>query len=760
MGVDELWIRGSLVALGAIAWLTSCDSSGDDAADVGGSVRAFTDVVRQDAVTKFDLLLVVDNSASMEEKQRTLSESVPVLINRLIVPNCLDPMGNPTGVTVDAQGICTAGTPEFTPIRDLHVGIVTSSLGGHGGQTCSQTATPMLDDHGQLLGSRRAGLASWNEQGFLAWDPLGVSNDPPGTSDPAQLIGDFANHVGAVGTEGCSFAAPLEAWYRFLIDPEPPESVLMVDGITSKQGIDQLVLDQRDAFLRPDSLLAILMLSDRNDCSIIDEGQGWLVGLEQNAGESFHLPPATSACATAPNDPCCRSCVASETPAGCMPTADDPACASDALAPLDDALELRCFDQRRRFGFDLLYPTQRYVNGLTSIEVPNAAGQMVANPLYQPGNTSSIRSKSLVFLAGSVGVPWQDIATDDTRDDPRALRFMTAEELVTNNRWEMILGAAQNGVMPTDPLMIESIDPRSGTHPLTGQPVAPAESTDPQANAINGHEQGVAQRDDLQYACIFPLATARDCEAAGQNPEACECNSDDVERQRPLCQPPEGGATGTTQFYDKAYPGLRQLQVLKDFGANAVVTSICPKNVDAQGSAASDPNYGYNPAIGALLDRVAEGLSAACYPRELPVDKSSESPRFGQISCLVAEAVANDGSGCAPCTDIPGRANPSSALRELVIETLAQTGRCGAHTVACNSLCTCEIQQLSGAALQDCQNAVVAPSDLVGYCYVDEIAGIGNPDIVEKCDPTNKRMLRFVGDQTPRPGASTVITCQ
>jgi tRNA pseudouridine synthase 10 len=44
--------------------------------------------------------------------------------------------------------------------------------------------------------------------------------------------------------------------------------------------------------------------------------------------------------------------------------------------------------------------------------------------------------------------------------------------------------------------------------------------------------------------------------------------------QNPLCQAP-GGAFDTTQRYAKAYPSLRQLQVLNDYGANSIVASIC-----------------------------------------------------------------------------------------------------------------------------------------------------------------------------------------
>lgn len=46
------------------------------------------------------------------------------------------------------------------------------------------------------------------------------------------------------------------------------------------------------------------MLTDENDCSIVDGGIGWIAASRAN-GE---MPPATSECDSNPNDKCCRSC--------------------------------------------------------------------------------------------------------------------------------------------------------------------------------------------------------------------------------------------------------------------------------------------------------------------------------------------------------------------------------------------------------------------------------------------------------------------
>src|SRR5262249_55674381 len=100
----------------------------------------FTTVVKQAAGDKVDLLFMIDNSRSMGDKQEHLSEAVPDLVTRLINPNCLDADGNIKGVS--KNGDCTAfGStdqvkPEFPPVHDMHVGIVSSSLGGRGSDQC------------------------------------------------------------------------------------------------------------------------------------------------------------------------------------------------------------------------------------------------------------------------------------------------------------------------------------------------------------------------------------------------------------------------------------------------------------------------------------------------------------------------------------------------------------------------------------------------------------------------------------------------
>ncbi|HEY1535325.1 MAG TPA: hypothetical protein VGF76_14965, partial [Polyangiaceae bacterium] len=704
------------------------------------------------------------------------------------------------------------GSPEFNPIGDIHIGIVSSSLGAHGGQVCTgPTAGPHANDNSHLIGSVRADAtppfavsSTWNNSGFLAWDSSQMRDKPPGTADPVALNTTFQNMIVSTGEDGCGYEASLEGWYRFLIDPEPPamvgrdttgqitvrSSALTIDPTTKKPkldanghaictGCDEALLTQRRAFLRPDSLVAIVMMSDENDCSIRDDGVGWFVG---NSGA--RMPRSTSICDTNPNDKCCRSCAqkeASGPPAGCMALTADATCknvvAGQSYATWDqlhDSLNLRCYNQHQRFGFDLLYETARYVNALkqTTLPLQSNPAVSVTNPLYDTtGSSSAPRDPSLVFLAGIVGVPWQDIA-DDASLTGAGLNYLTAQELLAKDRWTALLGnpTASPPTPPTDPFMIESIGPRTGTNMIAQPPVAttPANSMNPHANVINGHEyNNDTTMGDLQYACTFPLTTPKPCVASNA---ACDCSPNMAgssaavtEANSPLCQ---GGANINTQTSAKGYPGARELQVLKDLGTNAIVASICPKVVTAKNpkDPASDPNYGYNPAVGAIIERLKEALKGKCLPR--PIQTNDQ----GQVLCKVIEAQK---TGCDCTTPGNGRAPATDPSLMTAVQTqLKATGNCGnAGQDPCSTWCQCEILQESNANgstdLTTCQTN--QPVKTPGYCYIDktaENAAGANVAAIEaalaKCPSNQQQLLHFQDsptEKTPAQGAVAFIAC-
>jgi hypothetical protein len=599
-----------VAALGGAVWSCGDDdsapgsasggSAGQDAGnDAGGASGSGGSAGTGGSATstKLDLLLVIDNSRNMGDKQAVFTKSIATLVSRLTNPRCVASDGSrAVAQPATPSEPCASGSSrEMSPVRDMHVGVVSSSLGGYGADVCSGTfGSPEEDDRGELI--TRGGATTYQDRSYLIWDPDQTSS-PPGESSAEALASNLSKLVSGAGEVGCGFEAPLEAFYRFLIDPDPPAAVVVENNATVFQGTNDKVLTQRAQFLRPDSAVLIVVMSDENDCSTYDGALAWLVRQGTTPdGNEFTLPRATAECAANPNGACCRSCTTVEAspPAGCPALNADPGCQPQFHDSSTDALNLRCWDQKRRFGFDLLHPIDRYVRGLTAMSVPNRAGEMVPNPFFSDltGGGAAPRDPSLISVAAIVGVPWQDLAKDPA--DTTGIRYMTAAELASNDRWPAIVGDYAAATPPLDPFMRESINPRSGTNPITGDPIQPPSSSTATASPINGHEFDSASQNDLQYACIFPLLEPRAC---GPSNPSCECTFGGS--NKPLCQAADG-SYGQTQYYTKAYPGLRHLELLRRLGNQSIAASICARNVN-------DPareDYAYDPAVQAIVDRM------------------------------------------------------------------------------------------------------------------------------------------------------------
>jgi hypothetical protein len=424
----------------------------------------------------------------------------------------------------------------------------------------------------------------------------------------AQLVTNFQSQVSAAGEHGCGYEAPLEAAYRFLSDPEPYESLVRVPcnldsnvaDCVERSGIDEDLLLQRSVFLRPDSVLGVVYLTDEDDCSFRPEGQGYMMTL------NHQLPSATRACDDDPNSDCCVPCTAVP-PSGCESDLDLNGC-FDPPADADEARGLRCFDQKRRFGVNFLRSTEVYSAGFTRTMVADRSGNPRPNPLFTGG-----RKPEAVFLVGIVGVPWQDTATAATRDDPPNLELSSSANL----DWSLFL--RDGGEEPTDPFNVQSSSPRQGSHPLTGETLGGVGTW----NGINGHEQNQMPNDgfgdSLQYSCIFPLSEPRDCSVGDVSD--CDCVTDIVDSVEhdyadgnPVCLDPITQSYGAVQHYARATPAPRILEVLRgvscplstaDCNDRAVVSSICPR----QASDRAAPDFGYRPAMRALLRGIAKTLS-------------------------------------------------------------------------------------------------------------------------------------------------------
>ena len=300
--------------------------------------------VTQTKVEAIDLLFMIDNSISMADKQAILAEAVPDLVRRLIDPVCVHLTSGiqerPVG------GECPEGfAREFEPVTDIHVGVLSSSMGSFGAVPAwSPEHEEEATDNGRLVAGRPRAAHLGIGEGFLAWVPGVV---------PDELDASFQQLVRAVGEHGSGYEASLESWFHFLVDPAPWTAIQTVPCehnpsylCAQKVAVpDAALLAERQRFLRPDSLLAIVMLSDENDCSIRPEGMYYYPARIQGA-DAISMPRASAACASDPNDPCCYSCTQSSPPQGCAP---DPSCASEPTlelsGPADDP-NLRCLRQK------------------------------------------------------------------------------------------------------------------------------------------------------------------------------------------------------------------------------------------------------------------------------------------------------------------------------------------------------------------------------------------------------------------------------
>jgi len=626
---------------------SSGSSSGGSSGSSSGAVGPDGSIPPHGPAQNVDILFMIDNSASMGDKQSLLGLAIPVLIQRLVTPNCVDAGGNPiAGVVSDLSGNCAMGKPEFAPVKDLHIGIVTSSLGGRGGDQCPANATnpaaPSLsahtDDRGELInrGGVRGNPTVENPMpnetapdNFLAYFP-GSPMPPNAVTNPTELVSEFSTAIFGVHEHGCGFEAQNEAWYRFLVQPDPFDQIVTTSGQAKLQGVDQTILKQRADFLRPDSLLAVIVVTDENEEAadpLAVGGQGWAFDNSAFPGSpNMAAPEGTIECSkldpnspltTGPNDPKCTSCALIKTdPNFATECPNDPPGGSNGyLDPSHDAINTRFFHQKERFGLFAGYPTSRYVRGLQRTTVPSvglasssdtdhehdAKGNYVGdqdanadcvNPIYAKNLPASSggdlchltpgpRTPDMVYYAAIAGVPHQLLQEDPTNAMSPQKATLTAAD------WQRITGddPEHYNFAGADFHMIESTQDRttSTTDPSStvwanhsNCPDTSADNCDP----INGREF-VTNTDDLQFACIFPLVSVdsstnqviayqKDCTSPGPGDNykgACDCTTGALDANSPLCQKSGSGYT-QVQVNGKAYPSVREMVI-----AHAMATS-------------------------------------------------------------------------------------------------------------------------------------------------------------------------------------------
>ena len=742
----------------------------------------------------------------MGDKQELFAQAVPVLVGRLLSPNCLDTTGivctsaaQCSSLGAGAQCDLSSGTgrcwvpsngtacvnntkQEFPPVHDLHLGIVSASLGGGGSpDVCVPAANDPThqDDKGHLINRTKVANCTTPTAGcdgppitnatpltppggdFLAWlpssNPLNAGKTAPNVTiyndgQQTQLLTDFRSLVTGVQDHGCFLQAQLESWYRFLIQPDPYDAIVAGSGAVPPaqlQGVDAILLKMRDDFLRPDSLVAVIQLTDKEDAwsdPLWGGGYGWSVrtasfpgGPGQGVG-----PRGTSECdapvdlnnptTTGPNSPDCTSCAfTGNKPVSGQPIASDPNCQSCA-PPLttcpqkgwyttqQDGLNVRyANDMKRRYGLDPQWSVQRYVDGLTNPKVPDRDDEThdsssyaktirnCTNPLYAQnlpdGSDTShaalcnlspgSRTPDMVFYALIGGVP------DSLLHDPSG----NFKLVLGQDDWTKILGKDPSSYQldGVDARMLESIAPRAGLTPPTGTYTPDTDTSEHEWDTLTS-PAGI----DLQYACTFQLPQPKDC-TTPQFAGACDCvgMAATAPDGPPLCDP----QVRTTQIRGKAYPTVRELRVAEGLGNQSVVTSLCAK--DTNPADAALPGYGYNPAMTAIANRLQPILGdEGCLPEAL--SRATD----GSVAChllVLNQAQTNQAAGCTQ----PGLSQPETNLLLQVQQQWAASNQGVPPPVVC------DLRQLLPSvdySLPSCEGATGAPA---GWCYVDGTGVVG-----------------------------------
>jgi hypothetical protein len=163
---------------------------------------------------KMDLVFVVDDSGSMEEEQSNLAANFPKFVS------LLDDFKTQSGAKLDWRAAVTTTGRDVTFYGETPIGTIP--------HTDKDQDNGAFRDKSECGGTRR-----WVERA---------------DADAATRFSCLAN----VGTYGSGYEMPLEALSLGLVDR-------VADGTNA-------------GFLRPDALLAVVILTDEDDCSRTDNG--------------------------------------------------------------------------------------------------------------------------------------------------------------------------------------------------------------------------------------------------------------------------------------------------------------------------------------------------------------------------------------------------------------------------------------------------------------------------------------------------------
>jgi hypothetical protein len=279
MALARKWV----VSLGLAVWATGC---GDDGNQGGGTTETEgivltagegdetgqkLDVGGADTGTigcgegigqcsdLLDLLFVIDNSGSMGEEQENLARNMPKLVRAL--EDLRDPQGQPVAAnvhimvtTTDSGNVLCA--PYYKPGRSAEEGApISDSCTDRLGRFTS-VGLPPVNAEDACTSVCPVPLAPDGSFISFAGSTSNVPDVPPADIDGDGLddsaVAQTLSCVGPQGIDGCGYESPLESMMQAL-DP----------NAAWNRGTNP--------FRRPGSLLAVAIITDEADCSVVDD---------------------------------------------------------------------------------------------------------------------------------------------------------------------------------------------------------------------------------------------------------------------------------------------------------------------------------------------------------------------------------------------------------------------------------------------------------------------------------------------------------
>lgn len=134
----------------------------------------------------------------------------------------------------------------------------------------------------------------------------------------------------------------------------------------------------------------------------------------------------------------------------------------------------------------------------------------------------------------------------------------------------------------------------------------------------------------------------------------------------------------------------------------------------------------------ATIAQIQAPLQYRCDELDPEVELDRNNPDYGRVTCSVIEGrqraehpafCACQEPGYSPLPDSEERAAAEQSLHE---------GLC--EPPCCQSLCYCELNQLSGEDLTACQNSDVRLGGDNGWCFVAPHLGLGTLEAIERDD--------------------------